>query len=186
MARLIDNLLDMIRLESGALEVQKDWQTLEEPVGGALLRLGDRLRDHPTEVRLPPDLPLVPLDPILIEPVMMNLLENAIRYTPPGTAIEISAAAEAGGVRVTVADRGPGLVPGEEERIFEKFYRGTHERVAGGIGLGLAICRGILTAHGGRIWAGNRPGGGAAFHFTLPISGSPPVVAEAEAQAGRA
>jgi two-component system sensor histidine kinase KdpD len=181
MARLIDNLLDMIRLESGALEVQRDWQTLEEPVGAALLRLGDRLADHPTEVRLPPDLPLVPLDPVLIEQVMMNLLENAIRYTPPGSPIEITARAEASELVVSVADRGPGIEPGEDVRIFDKFYRGRGERVPGGVGLGLAICRGIVTAHGGRIWAENRPGGGAVFSFTLPVTGTPPVAAEMDA-----
>ena len=174
MNRLIGNLLDMIRVESGALQVQKDWQPLEEPVGVALIRLEERLRDHPVTVLLAPDLPLVPVDGVLIEQVFINLLENAAKYTPPGTPIEISAEATDALVRVSVADRGPGLPPGEEGRIFEKFYRAPGAAATGGVGLGLTICRGIVAAHGGRIWAENRAGGGAVFRFTLPLAGPPP------------
>ncbi len=174
MNRLIGNLLDMIRVESGALQVQKEWQPLEESVGVALIRLEGRLRDHPVEVRLPSDLPLVPLDGVLIEQVFVNLLENAVKYTPAGTPIEISATAGDGAILVDVADRGPGLPPGEENRIFDKFHRAVNDTGSGGIGLGLTICRGIVTAHGGRIWAENRPGGGAMFRFTLPLAGSLP------------
>jgi two-component system sensor histidine kinase KdpD len=180
MSRLIGNLLDMIRVESGALQVQKEWQPLEEAVGVALIRLDDRLRDHPVTVTLPPDLPLVPLDGVLIEQVLINLLENAVKYTPAGTPIEISAAVTDGVVRVDVADRGPGLPPGEEARIFKKFHRASSGALAGGIGLGLTISRGIVTAHGGRIWAENRAWGGAVFRFTLPLAGSPPVPVPAE------
>jgi two-component system sensor histidine kinase KdpD len=180
MNRLIGNLLDMIRVESGALQVQKEWQLLEEPVGVALIRLEDRLRDHPVTVSLPPDLPLVPLDEVLIEQVLINLLENAAKYTPPGTPIEITAAALDGMVRVDVADRGPGFEPGEETRIFEKFYRASGTTAAGGVGLGLTICRGIVTAHGGKIWADNRPNGGAVFRFTLPLVDPPPASVPAE------
>jgi two-component system sensor histidine kinase KdpD len=174
MNRLIGNLLDMIRVESGALEVQKEWQPLEEAVGVALIRLDDRLRGHPVTVRLPPDLPLVPVDSVLIEQVFVNLLENAVKYTPVDTLIEITATTTDGAVRVDIGDRGPGLSPGEENRIFEKFHRAPATPAQGGIGLGLTICRGIITAHGGRIWAENRPGGGALFRFTLPLSGPPP------------
>ncbi len=181
MNRLIGNLLDMIRVESGALQVQKEWQPLEESVGVALIRLEDRLRDHPVQVTLPPDLPLVPLDAVLIEQVFINLLENAVKYTPSGTPIEISATAVDGAVRVDVADRGPGLPPGEELRIFEKFYRVPGATATSGVGLGLTICRGIITAHRGRIWAENRPGGGAVFHFTLPLAGAPPLQVSSEA-----
>jgi len=185
MNRLIGNLLDMIRVESGALEVQKELQPLEEVVGVALIRLDDRLRRHPVTVTLPPDLPLVALDAVLMEQVFVNLLENAVKYTPPDTAIEISAVASAGSVRVDVADRGPGLPPGEEGRIFDKFYRAAGAGTQGGVGLGLTICRGIVTAHGGRIWAENRPGGGAVFRFTLPVTGGSaiPVLAEAKESA---
>lgn len=180
MTRLIGNLLDMIRVESGALQVQKEWQPLEEPVGVALIRLEDRLRDHPVTVTLPPDLPLVPLDSVLIEQVLINLLENAVKYTPAGTPIEISAAATDGAVRVDVADRGPGLPPGEEARVFDKFHRAASGTAAGGVGLGLTICRGIVTAHGGTIWAENRGGGGAVFRFTLPLAGPAPATVPAE------
>ncbi len=183
MNRLIGNLLDMIRVESGALQVQKEWQPLEEAVGVALIRLEGRLRDHPVQVSLPPDLPLVPLDAVLIEQVFINLVENAVKYTPPGTPIEITATAVEGAVRVDVADRGPGLPPGEETRIFEKFYRAPGATSTSGVGLGLTICRGIITAHGGRIWAENRPGGGAVFHFTLPLAGAPPLQVPPEADA---
>jgi two-component system sensor histidine kinase KdpD len=185
MNRLIGNLLDMIRVESGALQVQKEWQPLEDTVGVALIRVGERLSEHPVSVKLPPDLPLVPLDEVLIEQVFVNLLENAAKYTPAGTPIEVSAVPVDGAVRVDVADRGPGLPPGEEERIFEKFHRGGRESASegGGIGLGLTICRGIVTAHGGRIWAENRSGGGAVFHFTLPLAGAPPPAVPSEAGA---
>jgi two-component system sensor histidine kinase KdpD len=182
MNRLIGNLLDMIRVESGALEVQKEWQPLEEVVGVALIRLQDRLRDHPVSVSLPPDLPLVPLDGVLIEQVFVNLLENAVKYTPERTPLEISATATRDVVQVMIADRGPGLPPGEEVRIFDKFYRAQAAPTQGGIGLGLTICRGIITAHGGRIWAENRAGGGAVFRFTLPLTGAPPVAILAEAK----
>ncbi|HEY7194007.1 MAG TPA: sensor histidine kinase KdpD [Gemmatimonadales bacterium] len=178
MNRLIGNLLDMIRLDSGSLQVHKEWQSLEEIVGVALIRLEERLRGRRVTVALPADLPLVPLDEILIEQVFANLLENAARYTPAGTPIEVSAATIDGGVRVDVADRGPGIPRGDEERIFDKFHRGPQESASGGVGLGLTICRGIITAHGGRIWAENRPGGGALFRFTLPLSGPPPAVPE--------
>ncbi len=182
MNRLIGNLLDMIRLETGSLQVQKEWQPLEDAVGVALIRLGERLRQHPVEVRLPPDLPLVPLDAVLLEQVFINLLENAAKYTPEGTPIEIFAAASPGVVTVSIADRGPGIAAGEEERIFEKFFRSEGAPPGKGVGLGLTIARGIVTAHGGRIWAEPREGGGAVFRFTLPLSGTapPPVPAEEE------
>jgi len=174
MNRLIGNLLEMIRLETGALEVQRDWQPLEEVVGVALIRLEERLRGRQVEVRLPPDLPLVLLDGLLVEQVFVNLLENAVKYTPEGTPIEIAASVQEGAIVVDVADRGPGFPPGEERRIFEKFYRLPSTSAAGGVGLGLTICRGIVTAHGGRIWAEHRAGGGAVFRFTLPLVGTPP------------
>jgi two-component system sensor histidine kinase KdpD len=187
MNRLIRNLLDMIRVETGSLQVQKEWQPLEDAVGVALIRMGERLNEHPVEVRLPADLPLVPLDAVLLEQVFINLLENAAKYTPAGTPIVVSAAATPGLVTVTVADHGPGLVPGEEARIFEKFYRGGDAPPGKGVGLGLTICRGIVMAHGGRIWAENRPEGGAAIRFTLPLTGPAPlpIPSEEDEQVGR-
>jgi two-component system sensor histidine kinase KdpD len=184
MNRLIGNLLEMIRLETGALEVQRDWQPLEEVVGVALIRLEERLREHPVEVRLPPDLPLALLDGLLIEQVFVNLIENAVKYTPAGTPIEISASVRDAAIEVNVADRGPGFPPGEEGRIFHKFYRLPGAVGAGGVGLGLTICQGMVTAHGGRIWAENRAGGGAVFHFTLPLVGTPPSGVPAESDDG--
>ena len=109
------------------------------------------------------------VDSVLIEQVLINVLENAAKYTPAGTPIEISAALTDGAVRVDIADRGPGLPPGEESQIFEKFHRAPSAAAGGGVGLGLTICRGIVTAHGGRMWAENRAGGGAVFRFTLPL-----------------
>ncbi|HEX4632974.1 MAG TPA: DUF4118 domain-containing protein, partial [Gemmatimonadales bacterium] len=180
MNRLIGNLLDMIRVESGALRIQREWQPLEEPLGVALIRLGDRLKDRQVSVDLPADLPFVPGDPVLLEQVFVNLIENAVKYTPMGSPIEVAASSEGGVVRVRVADRGPGLPPGEEERVFEKFYRSAGAPPGGGVGLGLTICRGIIKAHGGRIWAENRAGGGAVFQFTLPLVGpdfpAPPAI----------
>jgi len=174
MNRLIGNLLDMVRLETGALQAQKEWQPLEEPVAGALMRLADVLKDRRVDVQLPSDLPLVPVDAVLMEQVFVNLLENAAKHTPAGTPIDLSAVARNGEVLVEVADRGPGIPAGEEERVFAKFYRLPMSEAAGGVGLGLAICRGIITAHGGRMWVEHRPGGGAAFRFTLPIGSGPP------------
>jgi two-component system sensor histidine kinase KdpD len=172
MGRLVANLLDMIRVEAGALQVQKEWQLLSDVAGVALLRTEDQLRGHPVSTAFPPDLPLVPMDEILLEQVFVNLLENAAKHTPAGTPVEVGATSQPGEVVAYVADRGPGLPPGEEDLIFRKFHRGGGG--AGGIGLGLTICRGIVTAHGGRIWAENRAGGGAIFKLALPISGTPP------------
>lgn len=181
MNRLIGNLLDMIRVETQTLVVQKEWQPLEEPIGVALIRLDDLLQGRDVQVQLPPDLPLLPLDGLLIEEVLINLLENAAKYTPAGSPITISARTEDQAVTVDVADRGPGLPPGEESRIFEKFYRSVGSAPGPGVGLGLTICRGIIQAHGGKIWAENRPGGGAVFRFTLPIEGTPPALPPREA-----
>ena len=174
--RLVRNVLDMTRLQSGAIQIDKEWQPLEEVVGAALVRLEEPLRNRPVHTNLPADLPLVPLDGVLIEQVLVNLLENAIKYTSPGSPIDLSAGCADDVVTVEVADRGPGLPPGEEQRIFEKFYRVEPAGGTSGVGLGLTICRGIVEAHGGRIWAENRPGGGAVFRFTLPLEGRPPIV----------
>jgi len=183
MSRLIANLLDMIRVETGALQVQKEWQLLSDVAGVALLRMDEQLRDHPVTTDFPADLPLVPVDEVLLEQVFVNLLENAAKYTLPGTSIELGAvASREDEVVAYVADRGPGIPAGEEERVFEKFHRAGS--IAGsGVGLGLTICRGIVTAHGGRIWSERRAGGGTAFRFTIPVTGTPPTVAaEADAE----
>ena len=174
--RLVANLLEMTRIESGSVQVRKEWQPLEEVVGAALARIEPMLGEHKLEVVIPADLPLVPLDSVLIEQVLINLLENAIKYTPAGSSIQVLARAEPLRVVVEINDSGPGLPPGDEERIFEKFYRAKASGNSAGSGLGLTICRGIIEAHGGRIWAAQRPGGGATFSFRLPIDGPPPEV----------
>jgi two-component system sensor histidine kinase KdpD len=188
MTRLVANLLDMVRVEAGALAVRKQWQPLEESLGVALMRLEERLRHHPVEVDLPPDLPLVPIDELLVEQVFINLLENAAKYCPDGTPVTVTAARQGDDVVVTVSDRGPGIPVGAEEAVFEKFHRGgapgtDGERQTSGAGLGLTICRGIVAAHGGRIWVEPAHGGGAMFRFTLPLQGPPlaPVPVEAAA-----
>ncbi len=173
--RLLSNLLDMTRLESGAIKIKKEWQALEEIVSAALNRLERYLNDHPVTIQFAPDLPLVPVDGMMIEQVFINLLENVIKYTAGGSSIDISARATDNEVIVDVADRGPGFLPEDVEQIFDKFYR-AQPSAHGGAGLGLAICRAIIEAHGGRIWAENRPGGGAVFCFTLPVGEAPPIV----------
>ena len=174
--RLVQNLLEMTRLEAGGIRVRKDWEPLEEVVGSALARVEKRLGERRVDIRLAPDLPLVPLDPLLIEQVLINLLDNAIKYASGETPIEISASADEHAVRVTVADRGPGFAPGEEARVFDKFYRGQETGTRSGAGLGLAIARGIVEVHGGEIAAEPRPGGGALFRFTLPLASKPPEI----------
>jgi len=170
--RIIKNVLDMTRLESGSIQLNKEWQSLEEIVGAVITRLGNRLDDHPLSVKLPGNLPLIPFDSLLLEQVLINLFDNAIKYTPKGSPLELSASESFYTVTVELADRGPGISPGEEERIFDKFVRGSS--TSGGVGLGLAICRTIIKAHGGKIWAKNREGGGAVIRFTLSAAGLPP------------
>ena len=173
--RLVSNLLDMTKLESGGVRVQKEWQPLEEVVGAALTRLEPRLDGRAVQITIPDDLPLVPLDGVLIEQVLINLLDNALKYTPPATPLAIEALRDGPSVTMSVTDHGPGLPPGTEARIFDKFYR-VHPVAGVGSGLGLAICKGIVEAHGGRIWAENRAGGGTVVRFTLPLDGQPPPV----------
>jgi two-component system sensor histidine kinase KdpD len=127
------------------------------------------------EVELDGQLPLVEFDAVLIERVLCNLLENAAKYTPPGSTVRIGTVISGKRLLVTVTDNGPGLPAGQEERIFEKFTRGERESATSGVGLGLAICRAIIEAHNGKIWAGNNPAGGAKFSFTLPL-GTPPEI----------
>ena len=182
--RLVNNLLDMTRLEAGTVQVHKEWQPLEEVVGAALTRLEAPLHERPLTTHLPAGLLLVPLDGVLIEQVLINVLDNALKYTPPGSPIALSAWTTEDAVTVEVADRGPGLPPGEEQRIVDKFYRVPRTAMPSGTGLGLTICRGMVEAHGGRIWAENRPGGGTAVRFTLPLTGTPPSVAPEGATTG--
>ena len=170
--RLVQNVLDMTRLEAGALRLRRQWHVLEEVIGSALSRVDKALADRKVVTSLPAELSLVPLDELLIEQVLVNLLENAAKYTPEGSPVFIVGRLRSGEVEIEVADRGPGIPATERDRIFEKFYRASSE--GGGAGLGLTICRGIVVAHGGRIWVEDQEAGGASFRFTLPIVGEPP------------
>ncbi|WP_374348411.1 ATP-binding protein [Chitinimonas sp.] len=173
MSALVINLLDMARLEVGRIRLNKQWQVPQESVGGALRASRLALLQHQIDTALDDDLPLVAFDAVLVERVLCNLLENASKYTPAGSTITVGAACTDRDLCFSVADNGPGLVPGSEEAIFEKFTRGQTESATPGVGLGLAICRAIVEAHGGRIWAENRPDGGACFCFTLPAEPPP-------------
>jgi two-component system sensor histidine kinase KdpD len=159
-----------MRLESGQIALRLESVMIEDLVSSALQRLSTRLRDHRVELHVPTDLSPVRVDGALVLQVFTNLLENAVKYTPAGTVISIAAAVEDAFVRVSIDDTGPGLPPGDLDRLFAKFHRGRDETSAGGAGLGLSICRAIVTAHGGRIDASQRSGGGARFSFTLPLS----------------
>jgi two-component system sensor histidine kinase KdpD len=183
----------MTRIESGGAALRMEWQSLEELIGAALAALDDRLIGHPVVVVIPPDLPLVALDGQLVTQVVTHLVENALTYTPPATPICIRArlvpdrqalptngaepvsVGSGPAVQIEVADAGPGLPPGTEQRVFEKFYRGP-AAAPRGVGLGLAICRGIISAHGGAIWAERGSAGGTVFRFWLPFTGVPPLV----------
>jgi two-component system sensor histidine kinase KdpD len=173
MTALVNNLLDMARLESGAVHLNRQWQPLEDVVGSAIAACAALLQGRPLKVRLAADLPLLHLDAVLIERVLVNLLENAGKYTPENTPIAIEGRAESEVVVVSVNDRGPGLPSGREDAIFEKFERGRKESTTPGVGLGLAICRAIMQAHGGSIRGQTRQGGGASFVLTFP-RGVPP------------
>jgi len=174
----VAKVLEMTRLEAGGIALERDWHALAEITGSVLRRLADRLAAHPVRMALAADLPLARMDATLIEQVFANLLENAAKYTPSGTAITLRAVLEGGEFLVSVEDDGPGLPPGDPEQLFAKFQRGAAEGSIGGVGLGLAICRAIVHLHGGRIWAERRPEGGTAFRFTLPLEEAPQVPAE--------
>jgi two-component system sensor histidine kinase KdpD len=173
MSTMVTNLLDMARIESGEVKLRLHWQAIEETIGSALRASRAALGGRSVETRVPADLPLVRYDAVLIERVLSNLLENAGKYTPAGSTVGVSARRHGIWLEVAVSDDGPGLPPGQEEAVFDKFVRGERESAKPGVGLGLAICRAIVEAHGGTIRAANRPEGGVAFVFTLPL-GTPP------------
>jgi two-component system sensor histidine kinase KdpD len=175
--RLVSNLLDITRLESGALDLHTEWTPMEEVVGAALNRR-ELAADAPRiRVAIPADLPLVAMDGVLMEQLILNLLDNALKYSPPGTPVDIKAWAAGKSLTLSISDQGPGIAAGDEDRIFEKLARGQSASHRPGAGLGLAICKGIVTAHGGRIQAVNHPQGGAQFLVTLPL-GTPPKMPE--------
>jgi two-component system sensor histidine kinase KdpD len=168
--RLVGNLLDMSRIEAGALRPQRQWNLLSEIVESALARLHRAAEQHSVQIDVPDDLPLVPVDTALMQQVFVNLLSNSLKFAPPHTVIRVSAqAAGDETLRVQVSNQGPPVAEKDLEHIFDKFYRVTAADRVTGTGLGLSICKGIVEAHGGRIWAENLPGG-LAFNFTLPLS----------------
>jgi two-component system sensor histidine kinase KdpD len=178
LSRLVENLLRLTQLSSGRFNLKKEWHPLEDVIGSALRRLERRLADRPVNVGLPGDMVLVQVDPVLIEQVLVNILENASRYTPAATPIEITGWLEGRKTILEIADHGPGLPPGEEQRIFEQFQRGSNIKAdTRGAGLGLAICRAIMDAHGGRISARSRADGGAIFRLEFVAAAEPPALA---------
>jgi two-component system sensor histidine kinase KdpD len=175
MADMVTNLLEMARIQSGEIRLRLDWQSIEEIIGGAVSHAQGALGKRVLTVRIDPGLSLVECDAVLIERVVANLLENAGKYTPPETPVEILVRAAGDELRLSVRDHGPGVAQGQEELIFEKFTRGRAESATPGVGLGLAICRAIIDAHRGRIWVEPTLPEGATFTFSLPL-GTPPVV----------
>ncbi|HJR80191.1 MAG TPA: ATP-binding protein [Anaerolineales bacterium] len=165
---LVGNLLDMSRIESGALKPKREWNILSEMVGSVLARMKNLAAEHRIEVDVPESLPLVPVDYVQMEQVLTNLISNSLKYAPADTLVRILAGVEGESVHVQVSNQGPQIPPEHLERIFDKFYRLTAADRVTGTGLGLSICKGIIEAHGGQIWAENVPDG-MAFNFTIPL-----------------
>lgn len=166
---LVGNLLDMSRIESGALKPRREWNILREIVGTVLARMKNLAIEHTLDIDVPENLPLVPVDYMQLEQVFTNLVSNSLKYAPPNTFVHISARVEGDAVHIQVSNQGPQVPPEDLERIFDKFYRITAADRVTGTGLGLSICKGIIEAHGGRIWAENLSNG-FAFNFTLPLT----------------
>ncbi|WP_251877677.1 sensor histidine kinase KdpD [Achromobacter sp. Marseille-Q4954] len=180
MHALVVNLLDMARLQNRDTPLRLEWQSIEELVGASLAAMREPLAAHRVTVDSLSQLPLVECDGVLIERVLCNLLENAAKYTPAGSTLRLHADVHEGELRVAVSDNGPGVPPGAERRIFEKFTRGDRESATPGVGLGLAVCEAIIAAHHGKIWVEHAPGqeSGAQFVFTLPLGAPPPIQSE--------
>jgi two-component system sensor histidine kinase KdpD len=181
MSEQVAKVLQMTRLETGAITLERDWTAMPEIAGTVLARLSERLASHRLVVEIPADLPLVHVDAILIDQALANLVENAARHTPPGTVVRVRVQHAGSELVVSVEDLGMGIDDRDVERVFAKFHRGAAEGSGGGVGLGLAICRAIVRLHQGRAWAERLAGGGIAFRFTLPVEEPPRPPAEAEA-----
>lgn len=179
MGQLLSNLLDMAKLHAGKVQLRREWQLLEDVVSSSLNLLRALLAGRPVTVTLPRDMPLVEFDAVLMERVVCNLLENAVKYSPPGTPVEVRAFVEAGYAGIAVSDLGPGFPPADIDRVFGMFERGQSESPTPGVGLGLAICRAIVEAHAGEIAVTNRPEGGASVTVRLPLGIPPPIEEEA-------
>jgi len=175
MSAMVSDLLDMTRLLGGHVVLDRQWYPIEELIGAAIERCRSQLAEHRVHTRLDPELPMLRVDGVLIEKLLVNLLENAAKYTPVGTRITVAAQRVRDRVDISVEDEGSGIPPGIEERVFEKFFRANPEGSVPGSGLGLSICRAIAEMHGGRIDAANRPGRGAVFVLTLTAE-QPPAI----------
>jgi two-component system sensor histidine kinase KdpD len=172
--RLVGNLLDMSRLESGNMRISLQPCDVSDLIGAALDAVGMRLEGHPVTVAVPPDLPLAPLDYVLINQVLINLLDNAAKYSPEGGGVRVCAEQVADNVLLAVEDEGPGIPEDDLQHVFEKFFRVKRFENVVGTGLGLSICKGIVEVHGGKIWAENRQDGGTRLAFTLPLQAQTP------------
>jgi two-component system sensor histidine kinase KdpD len=172
--RIVGNLLDLSRLESGELQPDRGWYEPIALIHDVVGRLRQLIGTHPIRLDLPDELPPVLLDYSKVDQVLSNLVENAAKYSPSGAEIGIAATVTDGSLRVTVSDDGVGIAPEALPHIFEPFFRGSRARRQSGSGLGLAVARGLVKAHRGRIWAENRPGGGASFSFDIPGNGVSP------------
>jgi two-component system sensor histidine kinase KdpD len=172
---LVGNLLDMSRIESGALKPKREWNILSEIVGSVTARMKYSAEEHKIEIQIPESLPFIPADYVQMEQVFTNLISNSVKYAPTNSLIRIHAEVAGDYVHVQVSNQGPQIPPEHLERIFDKFYRINEADRVTGTGLGLSICKGIIEAHGGKIWAENLHDG-LAFNFTLPLTweGSPP------------
>ena len=177
MSEHVAKILQMTRLENGAMAPDRDWASMAEIVGSVLQRLQERLASHRVIVEVPAELPLVRVDASLVEQALGNLLENAASHTPANTVVRVRVERRPDDLVVSVEDYGTGMADVDLARVFEKFHHGTAEGSAGGVGLGLAICRAIVRLHDGQAWAERMPGGGAAFRFTLPLEAPPPAPA---------
>jgi two-component system sensor histidine kinase KdpD len=170
MSQLLTNVLELMQLESGGGDLRADWHAVDDLISLAIQNHEARLSQWRITLDVPADLPLILVEPTLIVKILSNLLENITKYTPAGTTITIAAAVRGEEVILMVADDGPGLPPGDPERLFEKFQRGRSESSVVGVGLGLAICRAAAGLHGGQIRATDNPAGGARFEITLPVA----------------
>ena len=174
MDRLVANLLDTARLESGMMQLKKDWCDIEDITGIALRRVAESIKDRKLTINIPEALPIVKADCVLLEQVLVNLLDNACKYSTKGSEIAITASCDETMVQISVADRGSGIPADYLTQVFDKFYRLEQPKKVSGTGLGLSICKGIIEAHGGYIHAENRPGGGTVMTFTIPCDEQPP------------
>jgi two-component system, OmpR family, sensor histidine kinase KdpD len=177
MSELVSNSLDMVRIQGCETKLKREWQVLEEIIGGALRVSGRRLKTCQVTTAAPNDFPLLYFDAVLIERVLVNLIENAAKFAGPGAHVGIATVTRGAWADILVYDNGPGIPVGQEQSIFERFSRGEHTTGKTGLGLGLAICRALVEAHGGTICTSPSPGGGAGFTFSLPMEFSPPAMA---------